>query len=95
MELQSNGNGVASGSGNGNGDPSSSQAIESHRDMRSLGGNGLDTNNGSISSENAVGRAPLEDPDEANFKPMFDGSSIDRREFIRLTLQSLKDLGYQ
>jgi len=60
-------------------------------------GNGVVGNGSALANGNGVGNGttPLEDLDEGKFKPMFEGSSVDRREFIRLTLQSLKDLGYQ
>jgi hypothetical protein len=29
------------------------------------------------------------------FRPLFEGSRLDRTEFVRITLQSLKELGYE
>lgn len=31
---------------------------------------------------------------EDGFKPLWPGSDVDRREFVRLTLQALKEIGY-
>lgn len=30
-----------------------------------------------------------------SFMPLYEGSAIDKREFVRLTLQSLRDLGFE
>ncbi|PWY99523.1 WD40 repeat-like protein [Testicularia cyperi] len=34
-------------------------------------------------------------PDDGVFRPLFPGSSIDRTELVKLTLQSLRELGYE
>ncbi|KAN0064822.1 hypothetical protein ACQY0O_001879 [Thecaphora frezii] len=36
-----------------------------------------------------------DDNDEREFVPLWPGSTIDKRELVRLTLQSLRDLGYE
>ena len=33
--------------------------------------------------------------DDGRFRPLYEGSTVDAREFLRLTMQSLKDLGFE
>ncbi len=33
--------------------------------------------------------------DDGQFKPIYEGSTIDAREFVRITMQSLRDLGFE
>lgn len=44
------------------------------------------------------GEGPMTDAMEyeqgATFKPLWEGSQVDRREFVRLAMQTFKDLGY-
>lgn len=50
------------------------------------GANGVDTISDTISdSQNA----------STSFVPLYEGSPFDRREFVRLTLQSLRELGFE
>lgn len=66
------------------------------------GSNGV-RRNGSSSNGSALNRdaTTLEDSDDGHddhasaFTPLYHGSSIDKREFIRLTIQSLKELGFE
>lgn len=43
---------------------------------------------------NGLGILDTQDID-AGFKPLYEGSRLDRTEFIRITLQSLKELGFE
>ena len=33
--------------------------------------------------------------DQQSFRPLYEGSQLDRTEFVRITMQSLKELGYE
>lgn len=33
--------------------------------------------------------------DYVGFRPIYEGSKIDRQELVRLTMQTLKELGYE
>ncbi|KAK0557678.1 hypothetical protein OC846_000245 [Tilletia horrida] len=46
-----------------------------------------------LAASAASAKSEDEDDDES-FRPIFDGSMIDKKEFVRLTLQSLRDLGF-
>jgi len=55
--------------------------------------NGFSTSSG---NGHTNGLANLDMPnDQDGFKPLYEGSRLDRTEFIRITLQSLKELGFE
>lgn len=38
---------------------------------------------------------PPETADYVGFRPIYEGSRVDRRELVRLTVQSLREMGYE
>lgn len=45
---------------------------------------------------NGTGHVDAMDYDgESGFKPLWEGSDVDRREFVRIALQALEEIGYQ
>jgi hypothetical protein len=83
----------------GNGESSSSSG--NHLALRE--GNGSALKNGGIgSSSNSAnghtnGHATMTVPEDDGqaFRPLHEGSRLDRTEFIRITVQSLKELGFE
>lgn len=57
------------------------------------------TNNGSacamMGEEEEGEEAAWEATSRSTFTPLYEGSPLDRREFLRLTLQSLRELGFE
>jgi hypothetical protein len=55
--------------------------------------------NGHSGSSNGLStskRRDVEDYDEgASFRPLWKGSEVDRREFVRLSLQMFREMGYR
>ena len=77
--------GYSNGITNNGAGPSSAASSSSHRHTTGLG---------------IVGPSPAAislglNADDGHFKPLYDGSTVDAREFVRLTLQSLRDLGME
>ncbi|PWN25950.1 WD40 repeat-like protein [Jaminaea rosea] len=92
-------NGGGSSISNGHGNGASSMDIEAgpssnghshHRHGSTRFSNGKDTN-GSTSAS----LPPPETADYAGFRPLYEGSRVDRRELVRLTVQSLREMGYE
>ncbi len=65
--------------------------LASHADIDAHSSNG--SSNGHRNGK-ATSLAMDEYADASSFKPLFPGSSIDRRELVKLTLQSLREMGY-
>ena len=59
-----------------------------HEVVKSAASNG----NGSSSSS---AFPPAETADYVGFRPVAEGSKIDRKEMVKLTIQNLRDLGYE
>ncbi|KAM0755447.1 hypothetical protein T439DRAFT_375809 [Meredithblackwellia eburnea MCA 4105] len=58
-------------------------------------GHGNGHTNGAVLPDNTENRIDAMDYDgERGFKPLWPGSELDRREFVRITLQALRDIGY-
>lgn len=88
--------------------PSTSSSTNGHhhhasRSSRFSNGGGTNGEGGSGSSFLSNGESSLSAPaerqaetaDYVGFRPIYEGSRIDRRELVRLTLQSLRELGYE
>lgn len=64
-----------------------------------VGGSNGGSNLASNGSHASTSRAGVTDASKyeggAAFVPMYPGSEIDRREFVRITLQALTDMGYE
>lgn len=80
----------------GNGESSSSA---SHMTLREGNGSAL-KNGGTASSSSSAnghsnGHATITLQDEQGFRPLHEGSQLDRTEFIRITLQSLREMGFE
>jgi hypothetical protein len=63
-------------------------------------GSGVSHSNGGSGSSNTNGHsnglATVDIPHPGDvFKPLYEGSRLDRTEYIRITLQSLKELGFE
>lgn len=81
-------------SGGINGEGSSSgSGVGLHSTIRD--GNGH-LNGNSSSNGHTNGHSTLqEEQQQQGFRPLHEGSHLDRTEFIRITLQSLKELGFE
>lgn len=75
----SNGDGGAGGGGDAGGSSGSSKGSA----LSSAGSNGHGV------------AAQAESADYMGFKAIYEGSKVDRKELVRLTLQTLKELGYE
>ncbi|SPO23831.1 uncharacterized protein UTRI_03641_B [Ustilago trichophora] len=72
-----------------NGSASNGRSTEHSEYAESSNGNGNGHRNGK-----AAASASDDYADTSTFHPLFPGSSIDRRELVKLTLQSLREMGY-
>ncbi|SPO24373.1 uncharacterized protein UTRI_03641 [Ustilago trichophora] len=72
-----------------NGSASNGRSTEHSAHAESSNGNGNGHRNGK-----AALSASDDYADASTFHPLFPGSSIDRRELVKLTLQSLREMGY-
>ncbi|CBQ73248.1 conserved hypothetical protein [Sporisorium reilianum SRZ2] len=70
---------------------SSDQTVKSEA---SNGSSSSSSSNGHRNGKAPVSAAADEYADAPIFSPLFPGSSIDRRELVKLTLQSLREMGY-
>lgn len=60
------------------------------------GASGNAGNSGSSANGHTNGHAHgTSQEDQLRFRPLYEGSRLDRTEFVRITLQSLKELGYE
>ncbi|CDU26433.1 uncharacterized protein SPSC_06627 [Sporisorium scitamineum] len=82
----------ASAAGYSNGGPSNGKY--SDHTIKPEASNGSNSSNGYRNGKAPVSAPADEYTDASVFSPLFPGSSIDRRELVKLTLQSLREMGY-
>lgn len=99
--MSSNGSSSGNGVEAGPSGTSPAAALKAHpmvakQSSGSSNGNGRSHENGlNGSSKAAGGMPPPETADYVGFRPVYPGSRIDRKELVKLSLQTLRELGYE
>ena len=73
--------------------PSTTNGHRPHRHGHS-GSTRFSNGNSNGSAAGAL-MTPPETADYVGFRPIYEGSRVDRRELVRLTVQSLREMGYE
>lgn len=93
MSAEAGGSGSSS---NGHGTAAVSNGEGSSHSPIMKGASSSTANSGSSANGHTNGHAHgLAQEDQFSFRPLYEGSRLDRTEFVRITLQSLKELGYE